>query len=159
MSHWIILSTIKLRQRQPIWSTFGQVAKWWDAWRYKGNSKVGTQWDYVTYLFFFYTNCIISIFRRCSLTRTSTSCTKTPITGQLQNQYNSFSQRNFKLFSFFCFVLQECPMVHFLYMHLTIIAAHKYLHAKQKTITRNSRNRGKKEMFDPYSCSIHQVQG
>ena len=53
-------------------------------------------------------------------------------------------QRNSKLFFFFCSVLQECPMFHFWYMHLTIIAAHKYLHAKQKTITRNIKNRGNK---------------
>ena len=40
------ISTIKIGRHQPIWSTFGQVAKWWDARRHKGNSRVGTQWDY-----------------------------------------------------------------------------------------------------------------
>ena len=50
-------------------------------------------------------------------------------------------------------------MNHFLYMHFKIIVAHKYLHAKQKTITRNSKNRGKQEMSKSYSYSIHQVQG
>ena len=52
---------------------------------------------------FFYTN--FNIFQQRSLTRTSTSLYKTPITGQFQNQYKSFLQ-NFNLFLFlflFCF--------------------------------------------------------
>ena len=65
--------------------------------------------------------------------------------------------KKFQIVFFFCFILQERPMIHFWYMHLIIIAAHKYLHVKQKTITRNTRNRGKREMSKPYSCSIHQV--
>ena len=63
------------------------------------------------------------------------------------------------MFFFFCFVLKERPVIHFLYMHLKIIVVHKYLHAKQEKITRNSRNRGKQEMSKPYSCSTHQVYG
>ena len=65
--------------------------------------------------------------------------------GKLQNQYKFIFTRNFNLFFFFCFILQEHPMIHFLYMHLKIIAAHKYLHKKQKTITYNSRNRENKK--------------
>ena len=39
------------------------------------------------------------------------------------------------------------------------MVAHKYLHKKRKTITRNSRNRDKQEVYKPYSYSAHQVQG
>ena len=123
--------TINLGRRQSIWSTFNQVVKWWDARRYKGNSRVRTQWDCSHICFsLFFINCIISIFRWRSLTRTPTSLYKTPI-------------------FFFCFILQERPMIYFWCMNLKMIAVHKYLHKKQKTITRNSRNRKKQEVLNP----------
>ena len=95
------VSTIKLIQRHSIWSTFDLVAKWWDARRYKGNSRVGTQWDCSHSCFsFFYTNCIIAILRRRSLTRTSASCTKRLLRANFKNQYNSFSEEISTCFSF-----------------------------------------------------------
>ena len=39
-------STIWLRSRhRSINFIFNQAAKWWEAWRHKGDSRVGTQWD------------------------------------------------------------------------------------------------------------------
>ena len=56
--------------------------------------------------YLFYTNCIIFVLRRRSLTRTSASFYKTPITGQLQRSIQFIFTRNFKLVFFlllFCF--------------------------------------------------------
>ena len=54
-----------------------------------------------------------------------------PITGQFQNQYKSFLQ-NFNLFFFFCFVLQERPVIIFEHMHLNVITVYKYIYKKHK---------------------------
>ena len=111
----------------------------------------------VVFFLIFHKNCINIMVRRRSLTRTSASCTK-----------NAYLQANFKINTIrfhkeisncflFLFCFARTSNVHFWDMHLTIIAAHKYLHAKKKTITRKIRNRGKQEMSKPYNCSVHQV--
>ena len=97
----ISVSTIKFGQHQSIWSTFNQVAKWWYAQRYKGNSRVGTQWDCSHRCFSsFYTNCIISIFRRRSLTRTSAYCTKRLLHANLKINTIHFTIKFQNCFSF-----------------------------------------------------------
>ena len=78
-------------------------------------------------------------------------------TGQTSKSIQFIFKEISNCFSFICFVFQRTSNVHFWYMHLTLIAAHEYLHAKQKTITCNIRNRDKWEMSERSSCSVHQV--
>ena len=100
---------------------------------------------HIAVLFSFFTNCVNTIIRWCSLTRTSASCTKNAyLQAKLQNQYKFTFREISNYFSFFCFVLQRTSNVHFWYIDLTLIVAHEYVHAKQKTITRNIRNRDNK---------------
>ena len=96
--------------------------------------------------YFFYTNCIISVFRRCSLTRVPASLYKMPIIGQLQKSIQVIFTRNFNLFFYFSVLF--CKNVQWFIFDICIwkmIVAHKHLHKKQKTITRNSRNRENKK--------------
>ena len=64
----------------------------------------------------------------------SASLYKMHITGQLQKSIKFILQQISKLFFFFCFVLQERPMIHFWYMNLKIMVAHEYPHAKQRRL-------------------------
>ena len=164
MSHWITSQPdfgIDYQARTTLINLIylQLVAKWWVARGHKGNSRVGTQWDYShsCFVFLFHKLYKFYLFGGVLLLGRQPLVHKRLFTGKLQDQYKFIFRQISNCFSFICFVLQRTSNVHFWYMHLTLIAAHKFYMRNKKTITCNIRNRGKREISKPYSCFVHQV--
>ena len=125
MSHWSLsiqnpVSTSSSNDIDQSASPSTKVIKWWDARRYKGNSRVETQWIiHFTQLFYFLcTNCINSFIRRLSLTRTPASCTQKAYSQAIQNQYKYTFQLNVPtVFLFSVLFCEERPRFNLWYMH------------------------------------------
>ena len=115
--------------------SFGQATKWWDAWRHKGDSRVGTQWDYSH-------SCFVSFFQIVNsmlfggvllLGCQPLVQKKTPIHRQSLNQYKFTCPYKLPLFSFVLFCLAKNVQCSFLIYAFDIkLLIHKYLHMKQE---------------------------
>ena len=80
-------------------------------------------------------NCKFYVIRRHSLTRMSSSCTKTPIHRQNSNQYKFTCPYKLPLFSFFLFCLAKNVQCSFLIYAFDIkLLIHKCLHKKKQKI-------------------------